>query len=252
MQSDTQSENQWKIEAVLMLGAGLMVSLSAGALLTIGMREFLPAPNPSHQKFLNFIIISVSFQIVGLILTHFFLKEHVVTWAQFLGLNNPNLKRAVLIALAVFAVALPLTLGLNSLSAAVLTHLSGPPEAQPTMQVLEASVSLAQRICFGAAAILLAPVLEEILFRGVLYRTLQQRGYPKAALFGSAVLFAAIHGSWVTLLPLTVLAIILALLYDKADNLLAPILVHSLFNAANFFLYLNQAEIERWWKQLSF
>jgi membrane protease YdiL (CAAX protease family) len=148
--------------------------------------------------------------------------------------------------MAVVVVALPLTLGLNKACEILLTQLAGKVETQPTMKILEISVSLPQRLYFGFTAIVLAPLLEEILFRAILYRGIKQRGYPRLALFGSALLFAAIHLSLLTFVPLTVLAIILALLYDKADNLMAPIVAHSLFNAANFVLYLYQDGVTRW------
>lgn len=224
----------------MLLVAGLMVSMSLSVLATLAFREFVTGLSHTDKKFFSFLISSASLQIVGLVLTHFFLKEHELTWREFLGLDNPNFKRAMLLALGVFAVALPLTLGLNKAAEVLLTELFGKPPAQPTMQILEISVSLGQRICFGFTAIVLAPLVEEILFRAILYRTIKQRGYPKAALFGSALFFAVIHGSTMTLLPLTVLAVILALLYDKADNLMAPVLAHSLFNAANFFFFLYQ------------
>ena len=244
-----QSDKPWKPEAVLLLGAGLMICLSGGMLITLVVRSFWPDFMPAQQTFQNFLINGVSFQFGGLVLTHFFLKVHELTWAEFLGLKNPNLLRAVVLSLGVTVVALPLILGLNQVCLTVLTHLSGTPPTQPTMQVLEASVSLGQRICFGISAIVLAPVVEEILFRAILYRSIRQRGYPGIALFGSALLFGAIHASWMTFLPLTILAIILALLYDKAENLMAPIVAHSVFNATNFFFFIYQRDLERWWKQ---
>jgi membrane protease YdiL (CAAX protease family) len=247
-----QSDKSWKPEAVLLLGAGLMVCLSSGMLITLMLQIFWPDFMPAQQKFQNFLINGVSFQIGGLVLTHFFLKMHEVTWAEFLGLKNPNLGRALVLSLGVTVVALPLTIGLNEVCRLLLTHFSARPGVQPTMQVLEASVSLGQRICFGISAIALAPVVEEILFRAILYRAVKQRGYPGIALLGSALLFGAIHGSLMTLFPLTILAIILALLYDKADNLMAPIVAHSLFNATNFFFFIYQRDLERWWKQFEF
>jgi len=38
-------------------------------------------------------------------------------------------------------------------------------------------------------------------------------------------------------LPLFALAMLLTLLYERTNNLLAPITAHSLFNALNFALY---------------
>ena len=241
-----QSEKQWDPEAVLLLGAGLMVSLSMGALANLALPRLFSDLTVTQQKFYGFLIGSVSLQFVGLALIHFFLRQHVMTWAEFLGLKRPGFGRAVALGVGVVAVALPLTLGLNKVCEILLTQLAGKVEAQPTMKILEISVSLPQRVYFGFTAIVLAPLLEEILFRAILYRGIKQRGYPRLALFGSALFFATIHFSLLTFVPLTVLAIILALLYDKADNLMAPIVAHSLFNAANFTLYLYQDEATRW------
>lgn len=231
---------------MLLLGAGLMVSLSAGALANFALLQFSSDLPDAQKKFYGFLISSVSLQVVGLGLIHFFLRQHELTWTEFLGLKRPGLGRAIALAVAVVAVALPFTLGLNKVCEILLTQLSGKVDTQPTMKILEISVSLPQRIYFGFTAIVLAPLLEEIVFRSICYRGIKQRGYPKLALFGSSLLFAAIHFSLLTFVPLTALAIILALLYDKADNLMAPIVAHSLFNAVNFILYLNQHEATRW------
>jgi uncharacterized protein len=97
------------------------------------------------------------------------------------------------------------------------------------------------RIYFGVLAILLAPVAEELLFRGILYPAIKQAGFPRVALWGTALLFAATHHNLPTFLPLALLAIALALLYEKTNNLLAPIAAHSLFNMMNFLvLFLVQ------------
>ncbi len=138
----------------------------------------------------------------------------------------------------------------GELSELVLTRLQGTPAIQPTMQVLEGNEGLSQRIIFGFAAIFLAPLIEEILFRGILYRTGQQLGYPRLALFATSFVFAAIHGSLMTMLPLMVLSIVFSLLYDRTNRLIAPIAAHSLFNAVNFFAYLNRDALTQWVESL--
>jgi len=231
-------ERPWKIEAVLVVGAGLMISLTLGMVVSAILRQLGPGLTLAQEKFYAFVVSSVSFQGAGLALTHFFLKQHELTWAEFLGLKEANLRKVALMGLFVAALVIPMTHLLNQLAAMLITLFQGTPEVQPTMQVLQLSVSLGQRICFGAAAILVAPVVEEILFRGILYRTIQQRGYPRLGLYGSSLLFGAIHANLMTLIPLAFLAVILALLYDKTNNLMAPILAHSVFNAVNFFIFL--------------
>ncbi len=58
-------------------------------------------------------------------------------------------------------------------------------------------------------------------------------------LITASIFLAAMHLNLVIFLPLLVLALILTLLYEKTNNLLAPITAHALFNAMNFAtLYL--------------
>ncbi len=82
---------------------------------------------------------------------------------------------------------LPMGWGLQQTSALVMTHLPHfkmQPEEQLPVRVLRVSMSLAGRATLGAAAILLAPVAEEILFRGILYPAIKQAGYPAGGLVG--------------------------------------------------------------------
>jgi membrane protease YdiL (CAAX protease family) len=86
-------------------------------------------------------------------------------------------------------------------------------------------------------AIVAAPVAEEFIFRGVLYPFLKRVGFPRLAWVGVSFVFALIHFDAATFAPLFVLAIVLTWLYERTDNLLAPIAAHSLFNAANFVMF---------------
>ena len=233
-----------------MLGAGLMISLSMGMFATLALKQFVSDLTIADERFYSFVIGSVCFQFVGLILAHVFLRAHEVTWSEFLGLKAPGLGRAILIGLGVCLVALPAVLMVHQLSGLIINALNGSAEMQFTMKVLKESVSPGQRILFGGTAIVVAPVIEETLFRGILYRTLKQLGYPRLGLFGSAIFFAFIHVNLMSLLPLAFLAIILALLYDRTNNLMSAIAAHSLFNAVNFFSFLHQEEIERWFQEM--
>lgn len=234
-----QSEKQWNLDAVLLFVAGLMISFALGVFGTLIVTKFGNLPDP-QVKFYGFVVGTVSLHGVALILTHFLLQAHRLTWPEFLGLKGPHLPKAALVALGVALLALPPALGLNELSRQFIVWIHGSANPQPTMEVLENSVGLWQRIWFGMSAIIVAPLAEEILFRAILYRTLCQLGPRRRALLISALVFGIFHISLVSFVPLTVLAIILTVLYDKTDNLMAPIIAHSLFNAANFFYFIYQ------------
>jgi membrane protease YdiL (CAAX protease family) len=110
------------------------------------------------------------------------------------------------------------------------------PEQQQAVQTMEMAVTWRNRLALGLVTILLVPVAEEIFFRGILYPWLKQIGFPRLALWGTAVMFAALHMNLVTFVPLMILALVLTSLYERTENLLAPIAAHGLFNAMNFAL----------------
>jgi membrane protease YdiL (CAAX protease family) len=73
----------------------------------------------------------------------------------------------------------------------------------------------------------------------MLYPFIKQLGWPKLAWIGVSLLFALIHVNAPTFLPLFVFALAQTWLYERTDNLLAPVAAHSLFNGANLVvLYL--------------
>lgn len=235
-----QNERRWELHAVLFLGSGLMVSWSLGMIAAVVLRQVAPSLSLAEQRFSTFLISSVAFQGAGLVLTHFFIREHDLSWANFLGLKKPNLRRALLFGVITAAIVLPGLLLLNKICEALLTLMQGKPELQSSIQILQVSVSPGQRICFGIAALVLAPFVEEILFRGILYRFLKQMGWPRLSIVISSLLFGFIHGNLMALVPLSCLAVVLALLYDETDNLMSPITAHAVFNAVNFFMFLSK------------
>ena len=79
---------------------------------------------------------------------------------------------------------------------------------------------------------LLAPMLEELFFRGYLYHALARISKRRAAVVSSLV-FAISHGlSAYGFLPRFVLGLLLAVLMDRTGTLLAPMLAHACYNAA--------------------
>jgi membrane protease YdiL (CAAX protease family) len=213
------------------------LGFSAGALL-----ERLSGNRAASTSIGRMVIATLSFQGAGLVLTARFLREHQVSWAESFGLRN-HWARSVLLGLLIAFLFLPLGWLLQQACGQVMTHLPHfklHPEEQPAVQALRTAASLWNRMALGAAAILLAPVAEEMLFRGILYPAIKQAGHPHLALWGTSLLFAAVHTNAVTFIPLAVLAVVLTALYERTNNLLAPITAHAMFNALNFGRLLIQ------------
>ncbi|MEM9882198.1 MAG: CPBP family intramembrane glutamic endopeptidase [Planctomycetota bacterium] len=89
------------------------------------------------------------------------------------------------------------------------------------------------------SAVIVAPLLEEVLFRGLLQTWLLDvlgRDRRWLTVTVAAAAFASVHVglvSWHGLPGLFVLGLVLGWLYEKTGSLLPPVLVHAGFNAAN-------------------
>ena len=79
--------------------------------------------------------------------------------------------------------------------------------------------------------LVIAPVAEELIFRGYIFGVLCRYVGKWWALLISAMVFAAIHAHIPSLAGLVALAITLTLVYEGTGSLWAAILMHSLFNA---------------------
>lgn len=80
-------------------------------------------------------------------------------------------------------------------------------------------------------AVCIAPVVEELLFRGVLHGFLSRKlGFYWAALLSSFA-FAAVHLTPSVLLPIFVLGLLLSAIYERRGSLYENIFFHALFNA---------------------
>lgn len=79
--------------------------------------------------------------------------------------------------------------------------------------------------------VVLAPLVEELLFRGLGYSLLRRYGAVVAA-FGTAVAWGLAHGLLVGLLVLIPLGLGLAWLRERTNSVVPGMIVHALFNAA--------------------
>jgi membrane protease YdiL (CAAX protease family) len=94
----------------------------------------------------------------------------------------------------------------------------------------------ANRALFFFVGGVLAPVAEEVVFRGVIFGYLRRWGLPAAVLVSTA-LFAALH---LPAVPVTQIVggIIFAVAYHTGGSLMVPIVIHVLGNLAIFSLSL--------------
>ena len=86
--------------------------------------------------------------------------------------------------------------------------------------------------------VLIAPVVEEIFFRGLLMRSLEHRFGRAPALIGSATLFGAVHFQWLQLPALVMFGLVAGWLAQRYGRLGPAIFAHIAFNAVTVIVLL--------------
>ena len=88
---------------------------------------------------------------------------------------------------------------------------------------------------------IMAPLCEEVLFRGYLYHAVHVRFGKWASVIIVSFLFAIVHGQWFQLFPLFMAGVFLNWFYLRSESLIATVLMHSAWNTFSLFLvvYLN-------------
>jgi membrane protease YdiL (CAAX protease family) len=236
------SEKPWRAEFVLQFCAAQFVCLCLGVgllglLHKLGVRGFA-----SDESVGSIVVGTLSFQGATWPLIFFFLRWKKINPLTALGFHGPRLKHALLVAIGFILVVLPTVLLLQGLCATLVQKFGFHAEDEAAVKLFSDAKSRWTIIYLGIFAVVIAPVAAEFIFRGLLYPFIKRLGWPKLAWFGVSFLFALIHLNVPTFLPLFALALALTWLYEKTDNLLAPITAHALFNATNLVALLWQIQ----------
>jgi uncharacterized protein len=123
---------------------------------------------------------------------------------------------------------------LSALAVIVLEALgidAAPQAAEQALEVIDPWLAI-------ASIVVLAPIAEEVFFRGIGFNALLRERGRRWAYLGSAALFAVIHLSLVALLPIFLLGLALAWVYERTGNLLAPIAMHAVVNGISVLFAL--------------
>jgi membrane protease YdiL (CAAX protease family) len=240
------SAKPWSIEAVARLFLGVIATLCLGVLVAGLLESKSLGLAPEHRDFLQIIVLVAFFQGAALIWIAVLLRQSNLSWREAFGLRPPSRAKAVASGLAVGILILPVMWLLQMISQMVMEWLQFKPVAQAAVEELQnTALSAPEKILFAVFTILLAPVAEEALFRGVLYPTIKQTGHPRWALWGTSVAFGIMHFNGAAFVPLVFLAVVLTFLYESSGSLLTPIATHSIFNAANYFYLVFADPINR-------
>lgn len=154
--------------------------------------------------------------------------------------------RVLTSGVATFLISLPILTATSLAWQAFLDVFGLPAQRQDLVRMFAHADSPGLLLTMTTLAVVVAPVAEELVFRAGLFRYFRTRMSRSVALVAPALFFAVLHVSnWRTLDgfasvgPLTVLAIVYSVAYERTGQIGTAILAHALFNLNTVVLILS-------------
>ena len=182
-------------------------------------------------------------QAVALVYLAVRLRARGATLAE-IGFHGRDLRKNILYGVAGWVMVFPLVLIVAYCSARFGSQLlpDAPPPTHPVINLLaeDRNVWFVALVVFAGAVV--APIFEEIFFRGGLYGAIRRKWGVWPGLLLSSTVFAAIHPQGpLGFLPLFTLAAAFCLLYEWRKSLVPGIVAHAVNNGFAFLMLLTLA-----------
>jgi membrane protease YdiL (CAAX protease family) len=213
--------------AIAALIAGLLIADALLMLAAIGLAGADHAPP--------------TLRIAGQLVVEILFVIGVVVWLRYrrhdlraaFGLRRGTHAGAILDGLLCFlAVLPPLAVGFV-VWLTLLKSLGIEYTPQPVAELLAGEASVPLLVLLVVFAAVVAPLCEELVFRGLLYPLAKRWLGTALALLATSAVFALIHVHLPTMGALFVLGIGLGLAYELTGSVLTPISMHAAFNGIN-------------------
>ena len=96
-------------------------------------------------------------------------------------------------------------------------------------------------LMFAVFGVAIAPLLEEVIFRGFLFKVFWEIGGSRVAIVATAALFALLHagqlaGNWASVILIFVVGCVLSFVRYRSHSIIPSFIVHTSYNATLFIL----------------
>ena len=134
------------------------------------------------------------------------------------------------------APAFILGLSLNFLCDTAITLIPFPQSMIDSYNEVYSFIGSGSKVAEFVAIALVAPIVEEIVFRGMAYGNMRSRVPKVLAVIISAALFGAAHANMISFVFTFLLGVFLAVAFEFSDSLFIPIIIHIEFNASSYIV----------------
>jgi len=148
-----------------------------------------------------------------------------------LGISGRDAGANALRGAVALVAAFPLVAGAAFLGGLIHVALTGAePAPHPVIERLAEADAVEVAVLVGVACVV-APLCEEIFFRGFLYPSIRDRFGVAGGVVASSLVFAMVHPGLPNQMATFVLGVAFCLVYERAGTLVAPVVAHAIFNA---------------------
>lgn len=191
-------------------------------------------PSPTAIQFVPYLVYYLMV-LAGVLLAA---RRTGLRMGEALGITRhalwPSLRAGVALGLG----ALPLLLLASWLTDLMLRGMGCPVVRQPVFDVLaDAGMDATARALLLAVAVLVAPVAEEAVFRGVVFPCMLRGRRLFHTLLLVNVLFALLHLNVAAFLPLLAVGLCFSGGMLATGNVLTPIVMHAIFNGEMLLIF---------------
>lgn len=177
---------------------------------------------------------TLCFHGIGLVAIVAMMRVARRTWGEAFGADRLPPGRAVCLGVGAYLAAMPMVTVWALLYRIILETLHYPVQPQEVIQLfVDASYPAWLKVYIAVVAVTLAPVAEEILFRGIALPVVLRRFGLRPAVIIISATFAAVHFSLPAVAPLFVIAVAFAIAYVYTGSIVVPIVMHTVFNGVS-------------------
>lgn len=218
---------------LVFLATRAVLQLAAPLVLRPLLRDSALRTSPTVSLLLSTALMLVSLAVP--LAVYLRLSRRVGLTADDIGLRSRRPALDVLWGIGGYAVALPLLVLANLISERLFRGFETP--LNPAITEFAGARSLFVQLLLFSQAAVLAPLVEETLFRGVFFRALTPRAGRVGALLIASAVFALLHPQLpLGFLGIFVLGALFNALYALRGSLLPSIVAHAINNGAIFLM----------------
>lgn len=175
----------------------------------------------------NALLITIITSIISLIVLiplYFADQRKEKRIGEFIKYEKSSLTKWILVAILGFSAALSLNF---------IISFTGLAELSSGFDAVSEAIYGSSIFFQILATVIMAPLCEEILVRGLIYKRMRRWANPLVAALVSSTLFGLIHMNLVQFIYAFLIGLLLALVYEKFQNIWAPILFHFVANGTS-------------------